>query len=399
MKNLLLILILACSSAFTQELNNNETVTFQLNGNTLSSGLFVNVPITANNMKVEISNGIATSDFDLFMKFGSDFTANTFNDILDEADYYSAGLDANEFFSISTALNSPLKAGKWYVAIFNFDASPANINLNVAYDTLPLAKPEIMFIFDQATINGNAARPCDIAGWNDSTPFTPVGGNNAKTLGEARKIAALKAAELMTENLQSNVPLIIQGCWPNDLDTSQTSATLANAQARSVVNNTPGIAPNIWHPIPLAERLAGTQSCKFAGGNCDAPAILINFNPRIDTNAGLGSIDWYYGLDVTGVGNDIDFISTALHEMTHGLGFSSGIFIGDEDVVIGCPGGAVNHTRGALLCNQIDIFSSFLVKHNEDDTITPLQNLPTDAASKGDSHVYSKQITMEFRVS
>ncbi len=378
MKIILLLLIVFSNLVNSQALNNGETVTFQLNGNTLSSGLFVDIPETANTLNVEISNGIANSDFDLFMKFGSDFTSSNFNQILNEANYYSAGVDANEYFNISSALNFPLRKGKWYIAVFNFNNLPESINLTATHSDLPLSNPEIDFIFDQSTILGSST-PCNIEGWNDTTPFTPVAGNNATTLGEARKNAALKAAELMTENIQSGTPIIIQGCWPTDLETSATSAVLANASARTFIFGTPGAIENTWYPIALAERQAGTASCKFSGGSCNIHSILINFNPLIDTNQGLGSIRYFYGINSTSPGNDVDFVTTALHEMTHGIGFSSAIHTGD-DVTLSCPGaGNINHTVGTKLCNRNDIFSNYLVAHNNDDSITALNDMATDA--------------------
>lgn len=375
----LLIMILSSICSFAVELNNNETVTFSVPGNSLTSDLMIQVPASANNMRVEINNTIAGSDFDLFLKYDSDFSAPDFNGILNEANYYSAGADANEFFTINTALNFPLRSGTWYVGVYNFRAEAQDINLTVSYDSNPLSKPEIQFIFDQNTIVGSNGLPCDIDGWNDTTPFTPQAGNTATTRGEARKIAAMRAAELMTENLQSSVPLVIQGCWPENLQTSMTSAVLANARARTLVNNTPGTISNTWYPVTIGERLSGTQACKTVGGSCDAPAIIINFNPRIDTNQGLGTVRWFYGIDDTPAGGNVDFVSTALHEMVHGLGFSSAMFVSNEDTTIGCPSGPIDHTTGTLLCNQTDIFTSFLVRLNEDDTTSDLDTLATDA--------------------
>ncbi len=384
MRKIALTLIVLFSSGYLNtglalELENNQTISFELDGNSLNSNIFIDIPANANTLKVEINNGVIGSDFDLFMKFGSDFSGTTFNALLSEANFSSAGVDANEYFTASTALNTPLKEGKWYITAYNFNNQPELINLTASFSDAPLSAPEIQFIFDQNTIQGSD-EPCDISGWNDTTPFTPISGNNATTRGQARKNAVLKAAELMTQNLQSTVPLIIQGCWPNDLETSATSAVLANAGARTFATNSKGLTPNTWYPIAIAERQAGTQSCKlgFSGG-CDAHSILINFNPKIDTNEGLGSARWYYGLNNTSPNNNPDFISTALHEMTHGLGFSSAIRISDEDSTITCPGNQqITHTMGTMLCNQIDIYSSLLVQHNTDNTTSALSEMATD---------------------
>jgi hypothetical protein len=376
-----LLLISTINSAL--ELNNGETIAFEINGSSLSQDIFIDIPADANTLKVEIENGVMGSDFDLFMKFGSDFTATSFQGLLDQSDYSSNGLNDDEFFSISTALNVPLTEGRWYIGIVNFNSSSESINLTASFNSDPLTSPEIEFIFDQNMVIGTND-PCDIAGWNSNEPFTPISGNSATTLGQARKNAVLKAAELMTENLQSTVPLVIQGCWPEDLESSATEATLANAGARTLVRNSNGLIPDTWYPIALAERQAGTSACKIftIGGDCSTFSILINFNPKIDTDEGLGSTRWYYGLDTTSQSNDPDFVATALHEMIHGLGFSSNIFIESEDgpEILTCPGNQqIMHSTGTLLCDTNDIFSSFLVQDNQDNSITALSELATDS--------------------
>ncbi len=385
MKKIILLSVLLTSFVQALELTNGQMITFSLNGQSLSSDIFIDIPANANSLKVEINNGIATSDFDLFMRYGSDFTGTDFPSLNAETDYSSGGADADEFFIISSALNKPLKAGRWYIAVLNFNTTSESINLTATYNSNPLSQPEIQFIFDQDKILGSVTTanpngtPCDIAGWNDETPVSPVSGNNGTTRGQQRKNAVLKAAELMTQNLQSTVPLIIQGCWPNDLETSETSAVLANAGARTFVFNSPGLTLDTWYPIAIAERQSGNPGCKFIGGSCDTHAILINFNPKIDTNEGLGTTRWYYGINSTSTTNDPDFVSTALHEMTHGLGFSSAIQVSDESNTQTCPGGVeVTHVSGTRLCNRNDIFSSFLVEHNQDDTLTPLNEMATD---------------------
>ncbi len=379
MKKLIVLSLLLTNFVNALELNNGQTVSFELSGQSLSSNIYIDVPADATTLKVETENGVSGSDFDLFMRYGSDFTGTDFPSLNAETDYSSGGPDADEFFTISTALNKPLKAGRWYIAVLNFNTTSENISLTATYNSDALSQPQIHFIFDQDTVIGSD-EPCDIAGWNDTTPVSPVSGNNATTRGQQRKNAVLKAAELMTQNLQSTVPLTIQGCWPNDLETSQESAVLANAGARTFVFNSSGLIPNTWYPVALAERQAGTNACKFIGGNCDTHSILINFNPKIDTDAGLGSTRWYYGINTPASGQDADFISTALHEMAHGLGFSSAIHISDEDFTTTCPGGVeVTHVNGTMLCNKIDIFSSFLVEHNQDDSLTSLSDMTTDA--------------------
>lgn len=98
---------------------------------------------------------------------------------------------------------------------------------------------------------------------------------------------------------------------------SRFSAVLAEAGPSSFVAPFPD-APRegVAWPIALANFLADSD---LSG---DAADIDITFNSDID-GAALGSAGWYYGLDgLTGHGN-IDFISVALHELTHSMGFIS----------------------------------------------------------------------------
>src|SRR5690606_10110632 len=57
---------------------------------------------------------------------------------------------------------------------------------------------------------------------------------------------------------------------------------------------------------------AGTDLCRFAGGAGDDFDIRANFNTD-------GS--FYYGTDGASTGAQADFVATAMHEITHGLGF------------------------------------------------------------------------------
>jgi hypothetical protein len=95
------------------------------------------------------------------------------------------------------------------------------------------------------------------------------------------------------------------------------SAILGSAGPTAVIRDFPG-APltNTWYPIALANALAGSDL------NGSTPEIQAVFNSDVDNSSVLGSTDWYYGLDGN-PGNDIDLLTVFLHELAHGLGFSS----------------------------------------------------------------------------
>ncbi len=388
MKSRLLLCLstLLSLQAWGQPLENGQGVEFSVPGQSVAGDLYIEVPLGATKLKVELISAQAGTDFDLFVRHGSPFTAGNFSALQNQASYLSGGANANEEVNLTHASHDPLRKGRWYIGVLNFNATTANIELRATYQFTPPGQPQIEFIFDQDVIVGtdpnDPDNACNIDGWFDATAFTPVGGNSATTLGEARRNAVLKAVELMTENIQSEVPLIIQGCWPTDLETSANSAVLANAAPRTFIFNSPGLTDNTWYPIPVVERINGSPACKLIGGNCNAPVITVNFNPLIDTDAGLGTRRWYYGTEVTAGGLNPDFVSTAMHEMTHGLGFLSTLWVSDN-TTLSCPQGAVSHTQGSLFCGRSDAYTNQLVLRNGDDSLTPLKDMGSDAQREG----------------
>ncbi len=150
-------------------------------------------------------------------------------------------------------------------------------------------------------------------GFNDSTAFTATGNNSAATLGQARLNALQYAADLIARVLNSNIEIKISAQM-NALGGDASSASLASASTTSVAQNFSN-APvaNTWYTLALAEKLAGAN---LNSGN----EINITFNRDLDGDTVLGGTHWYYGLDAT-PGADIDFVTVALHELVHGLGF------------------------------------------------------------------------------
>jgi FG-GAP repeat len=158
-------------------------------------------------------------------------------------------------------------------------------------------------------------------GFNDSTPFTPVGGNTAMTLGQARRNAFDHAATILAQMLVSTVviqvdaqidplgPGILGSAGPNTVHRNFSNALLANT----------------WYVQALANKLAGQD-----------------LDPNTsDINATFSSdfSNWYYGLDANPPVGKFDFVTVVLHEITHGLGFLPLVdvltgekFLGDDDV-------------------------------------------------------------------
>ena len=155
-------------------------------------------------------------------------------------------------------------------------------------------------------------------GFNDPTPFAPVGGNPALTLGAARLNAFQYAANLWGACLESNVTILVSAQM-NSLTCTPTSAILGSAGATTVFRDFAG-APvaATWYCQALANSLFGADL------DGTTPDISAQFNSNLNGAAGcLGGIGWYYGFDASPPGSDIDFVTVVVHEIGHGLGFQT----------------------------------------------------------------------------
>lgn len=153
-------------------------------------------------------------------------------------------------------------------------------------------------------------------GFNDSTPAPPVPGNPGTTLGEQRLNVFLAAAQYWGEILQSDVDIVV-AAEMNPLFCAPFSATLGSAGPEIVSRDfTNAPFANTWYPIALANSLSGTD---LDPGGADIGAT---FNDQIDDNDNcLQNTDWWYGINSPAIPGTIEFYSTVLHEIGHGLGF------------------------------------------------------------------------------
>ncbi|MBE8233646.1 MAG: DUF11 domain-containing protein [Endozoicomonadaceae bacterium] len=175
-------------------------------------------------------------------------------------------------------------------------------------------------------------------GFNDPTPFTPIGGNNAITLGEARLIAFQYAADKVVSILSGDHVITADISMPS-LGGHSTQATLGGAGAMAYVYNfTHAPEVDILYPVALAN--------KFFGQDIDPSKsdIRARFNRDIDSDDILTGSQWYYGLDGQSLLQNIDFVTVVMHELIHGLGFSS----------------TVNLTTGSKTDGRDDVYSRHL---------------------------------------
>jgi len=153
-------------------------------------------------------------------------------------------------------------------------------------------------------------------GFNDPTPVAPVGGNPGTTLGQQRLNVFQYAANLWGAILPSAVTIQVNAAF-NPLTCTSTSAVLGSAGPSFVFRDFAGaVFPGTWYHSALADKLAGLE----LGG---IPDLNSQFNSNLNGSPGcLGGASWYYGYDFN-EGSNVDLLPVVLHELGHGLGFST----------------------------------------------------------------------------
>lgn len=111
------------------------------------------------------------------------------------------------------------------------------------------------------------------------------------------------AVDIWSYSISSPVTIRITANW-----TFMSSGMLGSAGSSYVYRNFPNAPDNKFYPSALADKIAGYDLAP------SQPDITANFN---------STKNWYYGTDGNGSWSQYDFMSVVLHELGHGLGFSS----------------------------------------------------------------------------
>lgn len=177
-------------------------------------------------------------------------------------------------------------------------------------------------------------------GFNDPTAVAPVGGNAGTTLGQQRLIGAQYAADIWGALLDSTIEIRVRLAF-NPMTCTATSAVIGSTGPTTVHRNFVGaLRPELFYTQALANKLAGIDL------NAQED-IAGAFNSTIGTSCALPRA-FYYGLDASPPGTDLDFVTIVLHEIAHGLGFIS----------------LVDLATGARLNDTDDAFSLALENHS-----------------------------------
>ncbi len=327
-----------------------------LPGNSLTGSVCIDVPAGAERLTVRLLGATPGADLDLLVRVDSPFvdpereslSGLSVDDLFERAHYVSASTQGDEAIVISRASRQPLRAGRLYLVLVNFNSGAVGFQvgstLGAASDFAPI---DVSF-----TTPGTANSPCDLSGWTDPSPRAPIRGNTGTTLGEQRRNAMLEAARLLSEQLRPAVPIRLQACWAQ-LEFTETSGVLAQAGPRFLVVDDPGRglsfpyldARHTIHFTPGAAHQAGTSFCRFAGGNCSNPEadIRATFNLAVD-NASNVNRRFDYGIERPDTLTGPSFVAVSMHELAHGLGFvglvglgGSGGALGTRSTAFGLP--------------------------------------------------------------
>ena len=159
-------------------------------------------------------------------------------------------------------------------------------------------------------------------GFNDTTPALPVGGNAGTTVGEQRQIVFAKVAEIWGRKLRSDVPIQVLATF-DALNCTATSATLGAAGAYNIYRDFPNAdRTGTWYPSALANKLTGV-GLNDNPDPFESADIIAFFNGNLGNPGCLTGVSFYLGIDGAAAANQIDLLTTVLHEFGHGLGFQT----------------------------------------------------------------------------
>lgn len=328
----------AVAPALAVELVPGQPLAIELPAGSLSNAVFIDVPASAERLTITLDAANPAHDVDLLARFGSAFPTSTFTDappdaewLMKQAHFQSISPAGDESIVITRASAQPLRAGRLHLSLINFGAQPVATTLSARLGSATEFVP-LTVVFD------DARNECDISGWQDATPVSPVRGNSGTTLGAQRRLALLEGARLLSEELRPQAPVRIQACWAERDYTAQAGGVLAFAGPRFLLVNDIGAglpfgalgARYTTEFAPAIAHQAGTAFCRFAGDNCanTRPDIRATFNRNVDLVAETNRRFDYGFVHQDGT---VSFLSTAMHEIGHGLGFIGWLALKEED--------------------------------------------------------------------
>lgn len=201
-------------------------------------------------------------------------------------------------------------------------------------------------LMSPATATITVLTSADTAGEGFNDPAAPAvpneGGNTGATLGQQRQILFNHAAQQIWGTfLDSAVPTRINAKFDPILPCNSSGGVLGSAGSNFLdANFTNAQFANTSYHIALRNKQRGTEILAPAQNHIDA-----TINSSVDLACLNPGTRFYYGLDANEPGGTINLLVVVLHELGHGLGFSS----------------FVNGTTGVFPNNRPDIYSRFML--------------------------------------
>ena len=163
-----------------------------------------------------------------------------------------------------------------------------------------------------------AASEVEVKGAGSTLVLNKISGFDG-TVGAQRETAYKAAMAIWADILVSKVPIRIDAEW-EPLACSASGTVLGSAGPRLMTVNATvyGLTANTRYPAALYNAAKGSDVLTSFSD------IEATFNSAYGTatcNGGAGG--WYYGTDGNAPAGKVDFVTTALHEIGHGLGVIS----------------------------------------------------------------------------
>ncbi len=201
-------------------------------------------------------------------------------------------------------------------------------------------------------------------GFNDPQAAFVVGegGNAGTTRGEQRLNVFNFAAAIWGAFLDSTVPIQVQAQMIGQT-CSTSGAILGSANSAYLARDFGGAElSGTWYHAALANKQAGVD---LSAANND---ISTTFNANIDTACLAPDSRWYYGLDNTTPPLRINLLVVVLHELGHGLGFST----------------FANGNTGTLNGDFPDVWSRYMFDNNTGLHWDVMTNVQRQASARSD---------------
>lgn len=190
---------------------------------------------------------------------------------------------------------------------------------------LSTSTPVSAALFDIASEDGPGE------GLNDPTPVAPLPDNPGVTRGEQRRYVIEKALELWGDRIHSDTIIVVSVDF-EPLPCAGDQVTLGVGGPTGIFENFPNTPlADTWYPAALADALAGQDL------DPGYPDIQISLSTNLDQGCANALGGWHYGTDPNlNQATDRQYLMlTVLHEIAHGLGFSSSVFLATGETPFG----------------------------------------------------------------